>query len=204
MKKINLLPLTVAAFGLSTVFAYSYPADDNQEINWRIGKDVSVSVNIPGANGTRHHDSHPRRPRPRLPLSWIDIYPGQPIPGNAVIGGSEPSNPNLFVCRANYNGGVHPGKMVGDRCNISWGGREIVMDRYQVMVSAYPLNWVRANFGGIPGDAIPGGYENGKTLYICQASYMGGIHPGKIVDRNCDIAYGGKEIPVPNYNVLVG
>ena len=40
-----------------------------------------------------------------------------------MIGGSEPGR-TLYVCRASYRGGMHPGKWIGGRCNIGYGGQE--------------------------------------------------------------------------------
>jgi hypothetical protein len=39
----------------------------------------------------------------------------------------------MRVCRAQYNNNWHPGKEHNGRCNISWGGKEMVMQSYQVL-----------------------------------------------------------------------
>lgn len=169
---------------------------------------ISVSVNAPDNNFENdsyfipaHHMGHHHR----RGLEWINTMPGEPMPEGAVIGGSEPNRPDLlFVCHGNYGGGVHPGKVVAGRCNISWGGREVALSRYQVLASYYRLNWVPASYGSRPSNAIYGGFENGRKLYICQVSYQGGWHPGKLVGQACNFGYGGKEISAPYYNVLVG
>jgi hypothetical protein len=151
----------------------------------------SVSFNL------RNH--HRRGPH------WADMFVGYPNPPFAVVGGNEPNAPYpLFICHANYNGGIHPGKIVAGKCNITWGGREISLNRYDVLQSQAPLSWIAASNGFIPGNAVIGGYENGKPIYICQANYNGGIHPGKIVGQMCNIGYAGREISFPFYNVLVG
>jgi hypothetical protein len=67
-------------------------------------------------------------------------------------------------------------------------------------------------FGTTPGNPFPahaiiGGYEaDGTPLYICQARYQGGMHPGKTHHDwgSCHIAWGGGEIPVTDtFEVLV-
>lgn len=63
--------------------------------------------------------------------------------------------------------------------------------------------WVPANATMFPQGAIVGGYENGRKLFICQASYQGGVHPGKVVGANCNFGFGGQEISASYYNVLV-
>lgn len=49
----------------------------------------------------------------------------------ALIGGSEPGR-SLPICRATFNGGVHPGKVVAGKCNIGWGGREHEVPSFEV------------------------------------------------------------------------
>jgi hypothetical protein len=67
-------------------------------------------------------------------LRWVAASNGQ-VPPGAVIGGSEPGR-NLPVCRARYQNGLHPGKVVARNCNIGWGGREITLPVYEVMVAS--------------------------------------------------------------------
>jgi len=78
------------------------------------------------------------------------------------------------------------------------------------LAAAYPaqarLQWVAASGGTVPGGALQGGQEaNGSPLYICHAMHLGGVHPGKVRPgfSGCNIPYGGQEIVVPNYEVLV-
>jgi hypothetical protein len=170
--------------------------------------DVMLSVTLPPDvdNSSaftllpKKHHHNPHDPAPQ----WVEMSQGDPMPGHAVIGGSQPDpEATLFVCRANYHGGVHPGKLFEGRCNIGWGGREISIDHYQVLVSRVPLAWVSASFGDIPHHAIEGGYQHDGPLYICQARLHGGIHVGKLYGENCNVAWGGREVLVPHYNVLV-
>jgi len=123
------------------------------------------------------------------------------VPGGAVAGGREPGR-TLYVCRASYKGGVHPGKVVGRNCNIGYGGKEQTIGAYEVLTGS-GASWVAGRNGSVPGGALAGGREPGRTLYICRASYKGGVHPGKVVGRNCNIGYGGKEHTISSYEVLV-
>ncbi|MDR3491422.1 MAG: DUF3421 domain-containing protein [Gammaproteobacteria bacterium] len=136
-------------------------------------------------------------------INWVRGNYGM-LPQDAVAGGRQPNQPHtLYVCHADYQGGVHPGKLIAGKCNISWGGREIEMPDYEVLVSRVPLIWMQTRYGNIPANAVAGGYEGQRTLYICQANYMGGVHPGKVVGNHCNFGWGGKEISLPNFRVLV-
>lgn len=131
-------------------------------------------------------------------FSWIR---GPSVPANAVIGGTEPGR-TLPICRASYHNGVHPGKVVAGWCNIGWGGREIVLASFDVLLNTGGApKWV---FGpGVPPNAVIGGQADGHNLPICRASYQGGVHPGKLWAGNCNIGYGGREIVLPIFEVLV-
>jgi len=63
--------------------------------------------------------------------------------------------------------------------------------------------WVPAANGAVPKGAFIGGQEKNRKLYVCRVRYKGGVHPGKVVGRNCNIGWGGKEITIPRYEVLV-
>ncbi len=67
------------------------------------------------------------------------------------------------------------------------------------------IKWVEASDGDIPRNAVVGGDEDGAKLYIARAFYRGGTHPGKIKKGwdGCNIGYGGKEVTIRNYEVLV-
>lgn len=172
----------------------------------------ALNVTIPGTNDVvtyrvgkgikQHHSKH----YSNEDLYWVAMEPGQDVPNNAVVGGSQ-YNPSstFYVCHANYHGGTHPGKYLNGNCNISWGGREVVISQgYEILVSRSSLGWTSASNGSIPDNAIEGGYEGNNPLYVCQANYRNGTHTGKIIGRNCNFGWGGKEVMSTNYNVLVG
>ncbi|MBI1890665.1 MAG: DUF3421 domain-containing protein [Burkholderiales bacterium] len=131
-------------------------------------------------------------------LAWVG---GPNVPANAVIGGQEPGR-NLPVCRGSHQGGVHPGKVVAGKCNIGWGGKEITLGGFEVLINnGAKLAWV----GGpnVPANAVIGGQEPGRNLPVCRGSHQGGVHPGKVVAGKCNIGWGGKEITLTGFEVLV-
>jgi hypothetical protein len=153
-----------------------------------------------------------------LMMSFSLVSTAQPVPQEetwtpssngsyhspAVVGGNE-NGKNLILCAGYKNKGYHPGKIVGQNCNFGWGGKEILTSSYYTLrvrdISRY--SWTAASNGQVPANAVKGGYENGHPLYICRAAHKGGVHPGKIVGRNCNFGWGGAEILSPNYHVLV-
>ena len=70
------------------------------------------------------------------------------IPHHAWTVGTDTNHLPLYLCRSHYAGGMQPGKLRrGFRgCHIAYGGREIVLHKYQVYINRpqYPRNhWVR-------------------------------------------------------------
>ena len=63
---------------------------------------------------------------------WVTVNNGR-MPGGTFVGGKEPGR-NLPVCRAAFNKGVHPGKVVAGKCNIGWGGKEHALRPYEALV----------------------------------------------------------------------
>ncbi|MCA9705882.1 MAG: DUF3421 domain-containing protein, partial [Myxococcales bacterium] len=74
--------------------------------------------------------------RREAPLSWVPAAGGH-VPKGAVQGGHESNGAALYVARAPYGGdGTHPGKVRPGfgGANIPWGGKEVRVDPYEVLV----------------------------------------------------------------------
>lgn len=138
-------------------------------------------------------------------ITWVQATGGT-IPDGAAVAGYEQDGSPLFIARAEYNGGVHPGKIRNEfqAANIPYGGNEVKVNPYQVLVG--PTKWEAAENGEIPLGAIVAGREaDGSPLYVARAEYAGGLHPGKVRPEfgAANIPYGGKEVKVSCYEVLV-
>lgn len=133
-------------------------------------------------------------------VSWV-AWNGS-LPPGAAAGGREPGR-SLSICRAIHEGGTHPGKVVAGRCHFGYGGREVVASRFEVLVDQGRGRWVAAAGGGLPDGALVGGREPGRDLVVCRAPHEGGVHPGKVVARRCNIGWGGKEFRLADFEVLV-
>lgn len=161
---------------------------------------TTINLNV-GNSPPPRHPVHEAMPPPGSHYFWKPVEYGR-IPHRAFIGGQE-RDMILYVCQAYYRDGVHPGKVVGGNCNISWNGREIVLNNFKVLVGE-GLYWRPGHYGRVPYNAVVGGMVHGRPLYVCHASYgRRGVHPGKLWENACYIAYGGQEIPMHDYEILV-
>lgn len=172
---------------------------------------ISINVNDAAEQFVRHGSVNTMVISKKRPhhhkgnsLEWVTIDRGDPLPSDIVTGGYQSRPPaTLYICRAPYRGGAHPGKVFHGACNFSWGGDEIVVtSRYEVLTSRHALHWAAGSYGSVPPFAIEGGYQHDGPLYICQARYRGGMHPGKLYKEACLIGWGGREVAIPEYYVL--
>lgn len=171
----------------STVAAYTYP-----KCSKYFGPGGSASKPKPTTK------PKPTQTASRGGVKWASST-GK-MPRDTFYGGSERGR-KLAVCRASYKGGTHPGKVVAGKCNIGWGGKEIVIRKYQVMTNkGVKLSWAK---GPSAKGMVIGGKERGRSLPVCRGKYKGGTHPGKVVAKKCNIGWGGKEIVLRSFEVLV-
>ncbi|CAL7949665.1 unnamed protein product [Xylocopa violacea] len=135
---------------------------------------------------------------------WCEASGGM-VPPGAVKGG-EDGEP-LYVGRARHEGALLPGKVKpGDSvCYVAWGGEEHGKSDYEVLCGCDPA-WVPTSENNIPSNAIPGGEsEDGEALYVGRVHHEDAITIGKVQPSHsvCYIAYGGKEIAFPEYEIMV-
>ncbi|GBP45182.1 hypothetical protein EVAR_25887_1 [Eumeta japonica] len=130
----------------------------------------------------------------------------QQLPLGAVIGGI--TNEPQHVIRARHNGSLTPGKFVPSEGlgYIPWGGNAHAKENFEVLCG-YNFKWVKSSKDIIPIGAMPGGYaeETREPLYVGRAEHEGCLIPGKVQPSHsvCYIAYDGKEIAKPHYEILV-
>jgi hypothetical protein len=143
-------------------------------------------------------------------VTWVHLHSGDPIPPNALIGGTDYdphlANPRstLWVCRVSDHGGLIPGKLLNNSCNASWnGGGHGYADFEVATLSGGMGHWATYD-PALTGQMLVGGQENGTSLFVCHANYIhtldifnkdhdSGIHPGKLVGDKCVIEWGGME-----------
>lgn len=141
----------------------------------------------------------------RQGVDWVRQSAGAISPA-AVPAGRDTNGERLFICSAEYNGGLHPGKIRRgfNGCNFGYGSREMTAANYKTMVGRG--RWVRAEGGQVPPNALQSGNEaDGQPLFVCLASYENSLQPGKIRPgfSGCNFGYGGNELTASIYDVLV-
>ncbi len=138
---------------------------------------------------------------------WVKVNSGNEIPPDAVIGGRDADGSPLIVAHANYGGNWHPGKTRRDwnSTSIEYGGKEVNVQDYEVLVGNEGLSWVRVNQGNIPENAVISGHENENNLITCRCEFQGSTQVGKTWQgiNACRIGYGNVGNIIPNYEVLV-
>ncbi len=142
-------------------------------------------------------------------LRWA---PGQggAVPSGAQATGYDPGG-FLFTCRAQIEGGTHPGKMRPGLagCYVPLGGREVQVQQYEVLMGS-SYTWVVSRDGTIPAGAVEGGRtRTAQQLYICRAAAYDGrsamLVPGKTGAglRGCNVGFDSRESTAAMYEVLV-
>jgi hypothetical protein len=70
--------------------------------------------------------------------------------------------------------------------------------------AAAQVSWVAASDGNAPKNSINANPKGQARMPICRGWYQNGTHPGKLVGKNCNIAWGDQEVILPQYEVLAG
>jgi hypothetical protein len=122
----------------------------------------------------------------------------------------------IVVCRANYEGGQHPGAVWNGDCNFGWGGVTHYSSTYEVLVDEN-YRWVTATAEGMPANAIDGGDAGNAVGHarpgVCEAFDQrdSSWHPGKFYANKCYYVnvwdLGGNEIAmdaIGKVHILVG
>jgi hypothetical protein len=132
-------------------------------------------------------------------LRWQAWPQGKPLPAAAVIAGPDSDGQALAVCRGRHMNSLTPGKTRSGKCNIAYGGREIELTSFEVLTGRGA--WARPNRA----TGFVGGTDtDGTPLVVCRAAHQGSVTPGKVYRGQCNIAYGGREIPKSDFEVLAG
>lgn len=198
---------------------------------YAFGHDVLADGSTPSLYVCRVHDSTGTRPgktRPGLggcsvaesgqeiietsydvligsfPVTQIPVTTSAPRPHDVLIGGSGFTGGNLYLCAAQFGGGVHPGALdIQGVCHFGWGGGEQTVTDAQGYTALTP-RWISIS----PGLVFATGNEaDGTPLYSCRAEYPVGSHSmlaGKFERgfNGCHIGSGTEAIVTSNWTLL--
>lgn len=139
------------------------------------------------------------------PYRWSSFRDGA-VPEGVAPHGWDGNGGPVWVCRARFSGGVHPGMIrpAAGGALVAWGGSEHLVTEYEVLLDAG--EWVEARSGAIPPHAYSAGAEpNGEILYVARAEWQGALLAGKVRSafRAANVAAGDTELELDRYQVLV-
>ncbi len=125
-----------------------------------------------------------------------------------VDGGIENGN-SLGICRCEYQGAKHSGKIVDRKCNFGKNGKEIVKAEYEVLTNPANIRtkWVKPKGVTIPEGAVVSGEVQNRKLYVGRVKLKeGSVHPGKVTMTGNNLmiyyGYGGRELSSRNFEIL--
>ncbi|MEK7725040.1 MAG: DM9 repeat-containing protein [Acidobacteriota bacterium] len=129
------------------------------------------------------------------PLVWTKPTGGK---NYQLFSIKQPNGEYIGICRGNYQGGVYPGKLVNKKCNIGYGGKEIVLSDFEVFeMDANPNIKINDSWRG---SQFQVGYEsNGQKVFLCYAVHQNTYQPGKSVDGKCFFTWNGTEIQATSF-----
>lgn len=133
-------------------------------------------------------------------LAWVR-HQGR-LPEGAVRAGFVPEA-DLYVCRGKYRDGVHPGKLFNGRCNVGWGGHEVSLENFEVLVERGLANWV-PEAAEPPQGVFAAGRGPAGELNVCRVYYRDGVHIGELRQGRCFIGWGGTALGAAPYELLAG
>ena len=137
---------------------------------------------------------------PASEVDWrLSRRPNAP-PAEMVVAGREENGDPLYACRVQYADGLHLGKF-GPKdgfCHIGWGGRVRRLPVFELLVAA------RGTWGAAGAAAAPyaAGGDSVRTYSLCRARIGLGLHPGKLLARTCNVAYGDAEVAATDFEVF--
>lgn len=139
---------------------------------------------------------------------WQPCFSGA-VPPNAVRSGLTRTGEPLYVGRGHYNNSLCVGKIHPSHgcLYIPFGGQEVRLNTYEVLVFEHVNNWVASTPNFTPPGAVVAGHDTDRAvIYVGRAMHEGEMLPAKIIpSKGCAyVCYGGYEINKRNHEVLCG
>lgn len=129
------------------------------------------------------------------------------LPEGAIQAGHDADGTLIYVGRAFHDGDLLPAKVLPDKqvAYVPYGGQEIAKHEYEVLCGGN-VQWVQSGHGDVPPNAVLGGHcGNGEPLYVGRSHFSGSLTPGKVHPShgNLYIPFGGSEVPIKEYEILI-
>ncbi|XP_037806109.1 uncharacterized protein LOC119600114 isoform X1 [Lucilia sericata] len=139
---------------------------------------------------------------------WQPCYGGA-VPPNAVRTGMTCTGEPLYVGRGHHANSLCVGKIHPSHgcLYIPFGGQEVRINTYEVLVFENRENWVASTPNYTPPGAVVAGHDTDRAvIYVGRAMHEGEMLPCKFIpSKGCAyVCYGGYEINKRNFEVLCG
>lgn len=139
-------------------------------------------------------------------VKWVAAS-NEHLPEGAILGGQDIDGTTMFVCRAEHERDLLPGKHMPDKGDayVCIGGKEYKKEFVEVLCNGN-TSWIPTSGGSIPFNAVPGGRAaDGEMLFIGRAEYKKSLTVGKVHPSHgvLYIPFGGKEKKIKDYEILV-
>lgn len=156
---------------------------------------------------------------------WVKGVPGKIL--SHAVSAWRNFDGQVNICQSNYSDGVHPGQLTKNGCRITYAWKAYTEKNFNILTSTKTPEWKDQSalyqyrqhqwpvYGGVGpmiiingplkkngSQPVVGGHENGHNLYVCRCMYSDSVYVGKVVASNCNIGVEGKEVRVPDYEVL--
>jgi len=145
--------------------------------------------------------------------TWTDLSEGvraMTVGETADAGDTRPFTLRpVAVCRATYQGAIHPGSWIGPdkTCSFGFGGRVVTSQNFTVLQAAPWMTWTPATPASGTAwieAAVRGGEEGGEPFYLCRAATARGMLAGKIkaTSVGCSVPFDGRELVETRFELL--
>ncbi|XP_005189330.1 uncharacterized protein LOC101891949 [Musca domestica] len=140
--------------------------------------------------------------------SWVQAEHGQ-VPANAVSPGLSGDGEPLYVGRGHHCGSLSVGKVHPSHgcLYIPYGGQEVALHRYEILVRNPRDNWMAAGLDYAPANSVVAGHDSdGSVIYVARSQHNGLLLPAKFIPdrREAYVASDGNEIRKSSIEVLAG
>lgn len=139
---------------------------------------------------------------------WVASGNGGTAP-NAVVTGCTGDGEPMYIGRGHHCGSLTVGKVHASHgcLYIPYGGQEVRLTNYEVLVRQPTDTWVPTSMCNAPAGAVVAGHDSdGTVIYVSRSMHNGCMMPAKFIPNRSEayVACEGNEIHKSNVEVLVG